>query len=303
MAAQSRQRVAFIGLGVMGGPMAGHLVAAGHEVVVYNRTTARADAWCKRHGGRTADTPATASAGAEVVFTCVGRDADLREVTLGEGGILESLGSGSILVDHSTVSAHLARELAGELRARGADFVDAPVSGGQAGAEGGRLAIMCGGAEPAFARVEPLMQAYGARIVHMGDAGTGQMTKMVNQICIAGLIQGLAEGVDFARRADLDLERVLEVIGGGAAQSWQMDNRARTMAADEFDFGFAVDWMRKDLAICLDEARENGATLPVTALVDQFYGRLQEQGHGREDTSSLVRLLDGTLGSTGGAAS
>jgi 3-hydroxyisobutyrate dehydrogenase len=295
MAEHKQQRVAFIGLGVMGGPMAGHLLAAGHDVVVYNRTRSRADAWQARHGGRLAATPAAASAGAEVVFTCVGRDADLREVTAGEGGILETLESGAILVDHSTVSASLARELARDLWARDADFVDAPVSGGQAGAEGGRLAIMCGGTESAFAHVEPLMQAYGARIVRMGEAGSGQLTKMVNQICIAGLIQGLAEGVDFARRADLDLDRVLEVIGGGAAQSWQMDNRARTMAADEFDFGFAVDWMRKDLAICLDEARENGATLPVAALVDQFYGRLQQHGHGREDTSSLIRLLDGTL--------
>ena len=303
MSQQSARRVAFLGLGVMGGPMAGHLVAAGHDVTVYNRTAARAEAWQQRHGGRTAPTPAQACADVDVAFLCVGRDEDVREVVLGADGALESLPAGAVLVDHSTVSADLARELAATVGDAGSGFVDAPVSGGQAGAEAGRLAIMAGGAPGAFATVEPLLQAYGARIVHMGPAGTGQLTKMVNQICIAGLVQGLAEGVDFAGRAGLDLEQVLEAIGGGAAQSWQMDNRARTMAADQFDFGFAVDWMRKDLRICLDEARRNGAALPVTGLVDQFYGRLQDQGHGREDTSSLIRLLDGSLGAGSGGAS
>ncbi len=296
---QQQRRIAFIGLGVMGGPMAGHLRAAGHDVVAYNRTPSRARDWRERHGGELADSPAAASEGADVVFTCVGRDEDLQAVTTGSEGIFAGLSAGAVCVDHSTVSARLSRELARILEARGAAFIDAPVSGGQAGAEAGRLAIMAGGQAAAFAHVEPLLQAYGGRIVHMGEVGTGQLTKMANQICVAGLVQGLAEGVDFARRADLDLERVLEAIGGGASQSWQMDNRARTMAAGEFDFGFAVEWMRKDLCICLEEARENGAALPVTALVDQFYARLQEMGHGREDTSSLIRLLDGSAGSPG----
>lgn len=290
------KRIAFIGLGVMGGPMAGHLVAAGYDVVVYNRTRSRAEAWQARHGGRLAATPAEACADADVAMTCVGRDEDVRAVVRGAEGVEQSLPPGAVLVDHSTVSASLARELGAELTDSGRGFVDAPVSGGQAGAEQGRLAIMAGGSSADFAAVEPLLAAYGARIVHMGDCGTGQLTKMVNQICIAGLVQGLAEGVDFAQRAELDIERVLEAIGGGAAQSWQMDNRARTMARDEFDFGFAVDWMRKDLRICTEEARINGASLPVAALVDQFYGRLQELGHGREDTSSLIRLLDGSAG-------
>ena len=285
------RRVAFIGLGVMGAPMAGHLVAAGHDVTVYNRTRARADSWQARHGGRVAASPAEAAKRADVVCACVGRDEDLREVTLGADGAFETLGRGAVFVDHTTVSAAIARELADAAAERGAGFVDAPVSGGQAGAENGRLAVMAGGAAADFARVEPLLGAYAARLVHVGGAGSGQLTKMVNQICVAGLIQALAEGVDFAQRADLDIERVLEAVGGGAAQSWQMDNRARTMAAGEFDFGFAVDWMRKDLEICLAEARRNGASLPVTALVDQFYDRVQHRGGGRDDTSSLVRLL------------
>ena len=285
------ERVAFLGLGVMGGPMAGHLARAGYEVTVYNRTRERAETWADTHGGRVADSPAEAARGAQAVLACVGRDEDLREVTLGADGAFGSLEPGAVFVDHTTVSAAIARELSAEAERIGAGFVDAPVSGGQAGAEAGRLAIMCGGAAPVFARVEPVMQAYGARIVRIGEAGAGQLTKMVNQFCIAGLVQALSEGVDFAGRADLDIERVLEAIGGGAAQSWQMDNRARTMAEGRFDFGFAVDWMRKDLEICLAEARRNGSQLPVTALVDQFYAQVQRRGGGRDDTSSLVRLL------------
>ena len=288
---QPAYRVAFVGLGVMGGPMAAHLAAAGHDVTVYNRTRRRAEAWCETHGGALAETPADAARDADVVFACVGRDEDLRAVTLGPDGVFDALAPGSVFVDHTTVSAALARELAGAARERGAGFVDAPVSGGQAGAEQGRLAIMAGGEPADFAAVEPLLAAYAARLVHVGGAGAGQLTKMVNQICVAGLIQALAEGMAFAGRAELDIERVLSAIGGGAAQSWQMDNRARTMVAGEFDFGFAVDWMRKDLEICLDEARRNGARLPVTALVDQFYAEVQQRGGGREDTSSLVRRL------------
>jgi len=284
-------RVAFIGLGVMGGPMAGHLARAGYEVKVYNRTRERADAWCREYGGTVAATPAEAADGAEVVFACVGRDSDLREVTLGPDGAFERLGSGAVFVDHTTVSAAIARELGEAARERGAGFVDAPVSGGQAGAENGRLAVMAGGSQADFDRVEPIIDCYAARTVRIGEVGAGQLTKMVNQICIAGLVQALSEGVDFAARAELDIDRVLEAIGGGAAQSWQMDNRAKTMSEGRFDFGFAVDWMRKDLEICLDEARRNGSRLPVTALVDQFYAQVQQRGGGRDDTSSLVRLL------------
>lgn len=290
-AAAPIRRIAFIGLGVMGGPMARHLVEAGFDVIVYNRTRSRAEAWIEANGGGLAETPAAAASGADVVCACVGRDADLREVTLGADGAFASLAPGAVFVDHTTVSAALARELAGEAEQRGAGFVDAPVSGGQAGAENARLAIMAGGGDDAFARVRPVLDTYGARVVQVGGAGAGQLTKMVNQICIGGLIQALAEGIDFADRAELDVERVLEAIGGGAAQSWQMDNRARTMAQGRFDFGFAVDWMRKDLAICLDEARRTGAQLPVTALVDQFYAQIQERGGGGDDTSSLIRLL------------
>ncbi len=283
---QAPRRVAFIGLGVMGGPMAGHLAAAGHDVTVYNRTRERAAAWCDTHGGHLAETPAEAARDAELVFGCVGRDEDLRAVTLGADGAFETLGSGAVFVDHTTVSAEIARELAGEAKERGAGFVDAPISGGQAGAEQGRLAVMAGGSEADFAAAEPVIQAYAARVVHIGEAGAGQLTKMVNQICIAGLVQALSEGVDFAGRAGLDIERVLEAIGGGAAQSWQMDNRARTMANGEFDFGFAVDWMRKDLEICMAEARRNGATLPVTALVDQLCRRVAVAA-----TTSPIRLF------------
>lgn len=285
------ERVAFLGLGVMGAPIAGHLARAGYELTVYNRTTEKAAEWARVHGGTVAHTPAEAAAGAQVVFACVGRDADLRAVTLEADGAFEALAPGAVFVDHTTVSAAIARDLAEAATARGAGCVDAPVSGGQAGAEQGRLAIMAGGTESDFARVESVMQTYAARLVHVGGPGAGQLTKMVNQICVGGLIQALAEGVDFAQRADLDLERVLEVVGGGAAQSWQMDNRAQTMAEGRFDFGFAVEWMRKDLEIVLDEARRNGSNLPVTALVDQFYGQLQQRGCGREDTSSLIRLL------------
>lgn len=293
-AKQQGRKVAWIGLGVMGGPMAGHLAAAGHTVTVFNRTTEKADAWCREHGGQQVETPAAAAAGAELVFTCVGRDEDLREVAEGDSGLLSTLSSGAVWVDHSTVSAAIAREMDERTRAQGAGFVDAPVSGGQAGAEQGRLAVMAGGASEHIALVEPAAQAYSARFVHIGDAGSGQLAKMVNQICIAGLVQALSEGINFAQRAGLDLERVLEAIGGGAAQSWQMDNRARTMAADEFDFGFAVEWMCKDLDICLDEAGRNGAPLPVTEQVLEYYRELLRQGHGRNDTSSLIRLLRGS---------
>jgi 3-hydroxyisobutyrate dehydrogenase-like beta-hydroxyacid dehydrogenase len=291
MSQQPIERVAFLGLGVMGGPMAGHLARAGYAVTVFNRTRSRAEAWQAEYGGTVAATPAAAAAGADVVFACVGRDSDLRAVTLEADGAFEALSPGAVFVDHTTVSAALARELAAAAEASGAGCVDAPVSGGQAGAQQGTLAIMAGGSDADWSRVAPLVGAYAARAVRIGEAGAGQLTKMVNQICIAGLVQGLAEGVDFADRAGLDIDAVLAAIGGGAAQSWQMDNRARTMAAGAFDFGFAVDWMRKDLAICLDEARRNGAQLPVAALVDQFYGAIQDRGGGRDDTSSLIRLL------------
>ncbi len=284
-------RVSFIGLGVMGYPMAGHLAARGHAVTVFNRTPARAEAWVAQHGGRSAPTPAAAADGAEIVFCCVGNDDDLRSVTLGETGAFAALGAGAIFVDNTTASAAVARELAGAAAARGAAFIDAPVSGGQAGAENGVLTVMCGGEETAYARAEPVIMAYARACRLMGPAGAGQLTKMVNQICIAGLLQGLSEGLGFARRAGLDGEAVLEVISKGAAGSWQMENRGRTMLADRFDFGFAVDWMRKDLAICLAEADANGAALPVTALIDQFYKDVQGMGGGRWDTSSLIRRL------------
>ena len=284
-------RAAFIGLGVMGFPMAGHLRRAGHEVTVFNRTAARAAAWAERHGGRTASTPRVAAAGAELVFVCVGNDEDLRAVTLGEDGVLAGLAPGGLLVDHTTASADVARELDAACRDSDRRFLDAPVSGGQAGAEGGRLTIMCGGEAADFERALPVLQAYGRAVTLMGPAGSGQLAKMVNQICIAGLVEGLAEAINFAQRAGLDTDRVLATIAKGAAQSWQMENRWRTMAAGEFDFGFAVDWMRKDLAIVLDEARRNGAALPVTALVDQLYRQIQQRGGGRLDTSSLILNL------------
>ena len=284
-------RVAFIGLGVMGYPMAGHLAAKGHDVTVYNRTATRAEAWVAAHGGRRADTPAGAAEGAEIVLACVGNDDDLRSVTTAPGGAFEGLGRDAIFVDHTTASAAVARELDAAARERGAHFVDAPVSGGQAGAENGVLTVMCGGEAAPYGRAEPVIAAYARACRLMGPAGSGQLTKMVNQICIAGLVQGLSEGLAFARKAGLDGEAVLDVIGKGAAGSWQMENRGKTMLADKFDFGFAVDWMRKDLGICLAEANANGAALPVTALIDQFYKDVQTMGGGRWDTSSLIRRL------------
>jgi len=280
--------VAFLGLGVMGFPMAGHLAKAGHAVTVYNRTAAKAAAWGARHGGKHAGTPAEAAQGADVVFMCVGNDDDVRQVA---GDALRGMKPGAILADHTTASAEVAREMAAKAAERGIAFLDAPVSGGQAGAENGVLTVMVGGDPAAFATAEPLMRAYGRSVVLMGESGAGQLTKMVNQICIAGLVQALAEGMSFAQKAGLDAHRVVDVISKGAAQSWQMENRAKTMLDDKFDFGFAVDWMRKDLSICLNEARRNGATLPVTALVDQFYADVQKMGGGRWDTSSLMKRL------------
>ena len=285
-------RVAFLGMGVMGAPMAGHLARAGHDVVVYNRTATKSLAWVALHGHAAAPTPAEAAAAADVVAVCVGADDDVRDVVLGPTGALAAMRPGSILVDHTTASAGLARELSAACADRDVGFVDAPVSGGQAGAQDGRLTIMCGADDDdVFARAAAVMDAYAASCVRLGPAGAGQLTKMVNQICIAGLLQGLAEGVSFAQRAGLDVDQVVDVIGKGAAQSWQMDNRARTMAAGEFEFGFAVEWMRKDLRICLEEAERNGARLPVTALVDQLYKDVVARGGERWDTSSLVTLL------------
>jgi 3-hydroxyisobutyrate dehydrogenase-like beta-hydroxyacid dehydrogenase len=284
-------RVAFVGLGVMGFPMAGHWAAAGLDVAVYNRTRSRAEQWAEAHRGTVAGTPAAAAAGAEVVCLCVGDDADVRAVTLGEAGVLGALAPGAVLVDHTTASAALARELAGACAERGVGFLDAPVSGGQAGAERGQLTIMVGGEADAFERARPVLEHYARAVRLLGPAGSGQLAKMVNQICIAGILQGLSEGIAFAERAGLDVEAVLDVIGKGAAQSWQMDQRSPTMLEDRFDFGFAVDWMRKDLRIALDEGRRNGARLPLTALVDQFYADVQALGGGRWDTSSLVKRL------------
>ena len=282
---------AFVGLGVMGYPMAGHLQVAGHPTTVYNRTTTKADAWVDEHGGVGADTPAAAATGADVVMVCVGNDDELRSVVFGESGVLAGMSEGTTLVDHTTASAAVAREIAETASARGVGFVDAPVSGGQAGAENGQLSIMCGGAPEVFAAVEPVIDAYARAAVLVGPVGHGQLTKMVNQICIGGLIQGLSEALDFGRRAGLDQEKVLEAISQGASGSWQMDNRARTMLDRRFDYGFAIDWMRKDFGIVFDEAERIGATLPVTAMVDQFYARLQRLGHGRSDTSTLIELL------------
>jgi 3-hydroxyisobutyrate dehydrogenase-like beta-hydroxyacid dehydrogenase len=282
---------AFIGLGVMGAPMAGHLAAAGHGVTVYNRTAARAQAWVAAHGGRAKPTPREAAEGADIVFACVGNDNDLRQVTLGDGGAFAGMKQGAVFVDHTTASADVARALFREAAAHGLHFLDAPVSGGQAGAEKGVLTVMVGGEPEAFALAEPAIRHYGRAVTLMGPSGAGQLTKMVNQICIAGLVQALSEGVAFAERAGLDVAQVLDVIGKGAAQSWQMDNRGATMIAGRFDFGFAVDWMRKDLAIVLDEARRNGARVPVASLVDQFYAAVQARGGQRWDTSSLVTLL------------
>ena len=284
-------KLSFIGLGVMGAPMAGHLASAGHDVTVFNRNPAKAEAWIGKYEGKTAPTPAAAAEGADAVFTCVGADHDLEEVTLGPDGAFAAMRKGALFVDHTTVSAHIARRLAKEGADKGLLVVDAPVSGGQAGAENGKLAIMCGGSAEAFAAAEPLMQAYAARIVHVGDAGAGQTTKMCNQIAIAGVIQGVAESLRFAQASGLDTDKVFEAISAGAAGSWQMQNRWATMAKDEFDFGFAVDWMRKDLGLALEEARSNGATLPLAALVDQFYAEVQQMGGRRQDTSSIIRRL------------
>ncbi len=282
-------KLAFIGTGVMGAPMAGHLVAAGHDVTVYNRTRSKADDWAANHGGAVAATPAEAARGADAVFACVGNDDDLAAVTLGADGAFAAMTPGALFVDHTTVSAKIARRLAEE--GEGLLVVDAPVSGGQAGAENGKLSIMCGGTDEAIAKATPLMQAYAARIVHVGPAGAGQTTKMCNQIAIAGVLQGVAESLRFAQASELDLGKVFEAISGGAAQSWQMVNRWESMGEDRFDFGFAVDWMRKDLGLALDEAKRNGAVLPVAALVDQFYAEVQGLGGGRQDTSALVRRL------------
>jgi 3-hydroxyisobutyrate dehydrogenase len=280
------RKVAFLGLGVMGGPMAGHLAAAGHQVTVYNRTAAKAQAWVSKHGGALAPTPREAVEGAEFVFTCVGNDADLRSVVAGDEGAFAGMKRGAILIDHTTASTDIARELHGKAVVRGLHFIDAPVSGGEAGAINGLLTVMCGGDDAPFAL------AFSRAVTRLGDSGAGQLAKMVNQICIAGLVQGLAEAVAFGSKAGLDMPAVLDVIGKGAAQSWQMDNRGKTMVEDKFDFGFAVDWMRKDLGLVLDESRRNGARLPATALIDQFYAELQNRGGGRWDTSSLIKLLN-----------
>ena len=284
--------VAFIGLGVMGYPMAGHLALAGHRVTVYNRNPAKAQAWCAEFPGQhSAATPALAAQGADMVFCCVGNDDDLRAVMLGADGALVGMKAGAVLVDHTTASANVARELFAAAQAQGVHFVDAPVSGGEAGAVNGMLTVMCGGQAPAFERMKPVAMAFSKAVTLMGDSGAGQLTKMVNQVCIAGLVQGLSEGIAFGMKAGLNMEQVLDVIGKGAAQSWQMDNRGKTMVADKFDFGFAVDWMRKDLGLVIDEAKRNGARVPVTALVDQFYADVQAAGGNRLDTSSLIKRL------------
>jgi 3-hydroxyisobutyrate dehydrogenase/2-hydroxy-3-oxopropionate reductase len=286
-------KVVFLGLGVMGYPMAGHLrTRGGHEVTVYNRTGAKANAWVNAFGGRAAPTPREAAAGADFVFACVGNDDDLRSVVLGPDGAFAGMKPGAIFVDHTTASAGVARELQEKAVALGLDFLDAPVSGGQAGAENGALTIMVGGNDKGFAAAEPVMQSYAKMIVHLGASGSGQLAKMVNQICIAGVVQGLAEAIHFAKSADLDVEKTIAAISKGAAQSWQMENRWQTMTAGKFDFGFAVDWMRKDLGIVLDEARRTGARLPLTALVDQFYADVQASGGNRWDTSSLISRLE-----------
>jgi len=285
------QDVAFIGLGVMGYHMAGHLAKAGHRVCVYNRTTAKAEAWVKEFGGSTVATPEAAAKGAAIVFACVGNDDDLRSVTVGKGGAFHAVGKDCVFVDHTTASAQVARELDEAARAGGFHFVDAPVSGGEAGAKNGALTVMCGGDQAVFDRVSGVIDAFARAVTLLGPAGSGQLTKMVNQICIAGLVQALSEGMNFAQRVGLDADQVLEVISKGAAQSWQMENRGKTMVRDEFEFGFAVNWMRKDLEICIAEGKRAGARLPVTALVDQFYAEVQALGGGRWDTSSLMRLL------------
>ncbi len=283
--------VAFLGLGVMGYPMAGHLVRAGHRVTVFNRTATKAAAWAAEYGGRTAATPRDAAAGAALVFSCVGNDDDLRSVVLGAEGAFAGMKKGAVLVDHTTASAAVARELHGAARQRGLNFIDAPVSGGQAGAVNGALTVMCGGDAAAFAAVQPVAMAFAKAVTRVGESGAGQLAKMVNQIAVAGVVQGLSEAIAFGQKAGLDMKQVLEVIGKGAAQSWQLDNRGTTMVDERFDFGFAVDWMRKDLGLLLDEARRNGAKLPVTALIDQFYADVQAMGGRRWDTSSLIKRL------------
>lgn len=284
-------KIAFLGMGVMGYPMAGHIAAAGHDVTVYNRTTAKAEAWAAQHGGRHAATPAAAANGADFVFCCVGDDPDVLSVALGDDGAIPAMQQGAVFIDNSTVSADVARQLYAAGSAAGVMTLDAPVSGGQAGAENGQLTVMVGGDAAGFDAALPVMQCYGARVVHMGAAGQGQQAKMVNQICIAGLVQSLSEGLNFAIEAGLDTDKLLEAISGGAAQSWQMVNRGHTMVKGEFDFGFAVDWMRKDLRICIEEAKRNGAPLPVTEIVAGYYAGLSADGHGRNDTSSLIRRL------------
>lgn len=284
-------KIAFIGIGVMGGPMAGHLVRAGHELTVYNRSRDKAEKWVTENSGGLADNPAEAAKGAQIVITCVGNDDDLSAVTMGRDGAFGAMQKGALFIDHTTVSARIARQLSVEAEGRGIHVVDAPVSGGQAGAENGKLSIMCGGSKEAFAAAEIIMSVYAARIVHVGRTGAGQTTKMCNQIAIAGVLEGLSEALRFAQAGRLDIDKVYEAISGGAAQSWQMDNRWATMAKDEFDFGFAVDWMRKDLGLAIEEARTNGAALPVASLVDQLYAEVQAAGGGRKDTSSLVSRL------------
>ncbi|MBU4182203.1 MAG: NAD(P)-dependent oxidoreductase [Gammaproteobacteria bacterium] len=284
-------KVAFLGLGVMGFPMAGHLARAGHSVTVYNRSPAKAQAWVAEFGGSAKATPREAATGADIVFSCVGNDDDLRAVTLGADGAFAGMAPGAVFVDHTTASADVARELCGAAKNLGLAFVDAPVSGGQAGAQNGLLTVMCGGDAAAFEKAQPAAMAFSRAFTLLGTSGAGQLAKMVNQICIAGLVQGLAEAIAFGQKAGLDMKQVLDVIGKGAAQSWQLDNRGKTMVADQFDFGFAVDWMRKDLGLVLDEAKRNGARLPVTALVDQFYADVQAMGGNRLDTSSLIKRL------------
>ncbi len=284
-------KITFIGIGVMGGPMAAHLARAGHDLTVYNRTKSKAEKWVADHGGAFAASPAEAAKEAQIVISCVGNDDDLSAVTMGRDGAFGAMQSGSLFIDHTTVSAQIARQLSVEAQGRGIHVVDAPVSGGQAGAENGKLSIMCGGSKEAFAAAEIIMAVYASRIVHVGGPGAGQTTKMCNQIAIAGILEGLSEALRFAQASKLDLDKVYEAISGGAAQSWQMDNRWATMAKDEYDFGFAVDWMRKDLGLALEEARTNGSTLPVAALVDQFYAEVQAAGGGRNDTSSLVSRI------------
>ncbi len=285
-------QVAFVGLGVMGYPMAGHLKAkGGHQVTVFNRTAAKAEKWVAQHGGKRSATPKQAAEGQDFVMTCVGNDNDLREVMLGKDGVFAGVRKGAIVVDHTTASAEIARALYAEAKQRGFDFIDAPVSGGQAGAENAVLTVMCGGDDAAFAKAEKVIAAYARACNLLGTPGSGQLAKMVNQICIAGLVQGLAEGLHFAMKAGLDIEKLIATISKGAAQSWQMENRYKTMVAGKFDFGFAVDWMRKDLGICLSEARRNGAHLPISALIDQFYSQVQKMGGKRWDTSSLIALL------------